>query len=130
MKRCLTSLDIREIQIKMPVRYYFTSSRLAIIKENKCWWGYGKCESSYASGSVQFSRVWLLATHELQYARPPCLSTTLGVYSNSCPLSQWCHPIIASSVIPFSSCLQSFPASGSFFFFYLFIFLFFFFFNL
>ena len=52
--------------------------------------------------------------HGLQHARPPCPSPTPGVYSNSCPLSQCCHPIISSSVIPFSSCLQSFPASGSF----------------
>ena len=50
----------------------------------------------------------------LQHARPPCPSPTPGVYSNSCPLSQWCHPTISSSVVPFSSCLQSFPASGSF----------------
>ena len=49
----------------------------------------------------------------LQHARPPCLSPTPGVYSNSSPFSWWCHPTI-SSVIPFSSCLQSFPASGSF----------------
>ena len=46
--------------------------------------------------------------------RPPCPSPTPGVYSNSCPLSRWCHPTISSSVVPFSSCLQSFPASGSF----------------
>ena len=52
--------------------------------------------------------------HGLQHARPPCPSQTPGVYSNSCPLSQWCHPTISSSVIPFSSCPQSFPASGSF----------------
>ena len=52
--------------------------------------------------------------HGLQHARPPCPSPTLGVYSNSCPLSWWCHPTISSSVIPFSSHLQSFPASGSF----------------
>ena len=52
--------------------------------------------------------------HEAQHARPPCPSPTPGVYSNSCPLSQWCHPAIASSVVPFSSCPQSFPASGSF----------------
>ena len=51
--------------------------------------------------------------HGLQHARPPCPSPTLGVYSNSCPLSQWCPPIISSSVVPFSSCLQSFPASYS-----------------
>ena len=63
--------------------------------------------------SVQFSHpvVW---PHGLQHARPSCPSPTPGVYSNSCPLSQWCHPTISSSVIPFSSCLQSFPASGFF----------------
>ena len=52
--------------------------------------------------------------HGLQHARPPCPSPTPGVYSNSCPLSWWCHPTISSSVIPFSSHLQSFPASGPF----------------
>ena len=50
----------------------------------------------------------------LQHARPPCPSPTPGAYSNPCPLRQWCHPTISSSVIPFSSCLQSLPASGSF----------------
>ena len=55
-----------------------------------------------------------LRPHELQHTRPPCPSSTPGAYSNSCPSSRWCHPIISSSVIPFSSCLQSFPASGSF----------------
>ena len=52
--------------------------------------------------------------HGLQHARLPCPSPTSGAYSNSCPLSQWCHPTISSSVVPFSSHLQSFPASGSF----------------
>ena len=55
-----------------------------------------------------------LGPHGLQYTRLPCLSPTPGTYSNSCPLSLWCHPTISSSVIPFSSYLQSFPASGSF----------------
>ena len=55
-----------------------------------------------------------LRPHESQYARPPCPSPTPGVYSNPCPLSRWCHPTISFSVIPFSSCPQSFPASGSF----------------
>ena len=55
-----------------------------------------------------------LRPHKLQHARPPCPSPTPGVYSNSCPSSQWCHPTISSSVVPFSSCSQSFPASGSF----------------
>ena len=67
--------------------------------------------------SVQFScsvvsdSLW---PHKPQHARPPCPSPTPGVYPNSCPLSQWCHPAISSSVVPFSSCLQSFPTSGSF----------------
>ena len=55
-----------------------------------------------------------LQPHELQHARPPCPSPTPGACSNSWPSSWWCHPTIASSVIPFSSCLQSFPGPGSF----------------
>ena len=55
-----------------------------------------------------------LRPHGLQHARLPCPSPTPRVYSNSCPSSWWCHPTISSSVVPFSSCLQSFPASGSF----------------
>ena len=55
-----------------------------------------------------------LQPHESQHARPPCPSPTPRVYSNSCPSSQWCHPAISSSVIPFSSCPQSLPVSGSF----------------
>ena len=61
--------------------------------------------------SVMSDCLW---THGLQQARPPCPSWTAGVYSNSCPLSQWCHPTISSSPVPFSSSLQSFPESGSF----------------
>ena len=67
--------------------------------------------------SVQFSRSVVsnsLWPHGLQHVRFPCPSPTPGAYSNSCPLSQWCHPTITSSVIPLSSCLPSFPASGSF----------------
>ena len=67
--------------------------------------------------SVQFSNSVMtdsLQPHGLQHARPPCPSPTPGVHPNSCPLSRWCHPTILSSVIPFSSCPQSFPASGSF----------------
>ena len=55
-----------------------------------------------------------LQPHEPQHARPPGPSPTAGVYSNSCPLRRWCHPTISSFVVPFSSCPQSFPASGSF----------------
>ena len=67
--------------------------------------------------SVQFSRSAVsnsLWPREPQHARPPCPSPTPGVHPNSCPLSQWCHPTISSSVLPFFSCPQSFPASGSF----------------
>ena len=67
--------------------------------------------------SVQFSRSVMsdtLRPHESQHARPPCPSPTPGVYSNLCPSSQWCHPAISSSVVPFSSCPQSLPESGSF----------------
>ena len=65
--------------------------------------------------SVQLlSHVQLFATHELQHARLPCPSPTPWVQTNPCPLSGWCHPTITSSVVPFPSCPQSFPASGSF----------------
>ena len=68
-------------------------------------------------GSVLFSWVaqlcLTLQPHGLQHARPPCPSPNPGVNSNSCPLSRWCHPTVSSPVIPFS-CLQFFPASGSF----------------
>ena len=63
------------------------------------------------SCSVMSNSSW---PHGMQHARPPCPSPTPGVYSNSCPLSQWCPPTVSSSVIPFSTRLQSFPASGSF----------------
>ena len=66
---------------------------------------------------VQFSHSVVsdsLGPHGLQYTMPPCPSPTPWVYSNSCPLNWWCHPTISSSVVPFSSHLQSFPASGSF----------------
>ena len=67
--------------------------------------------------SAQFSHSVVpdsLPPHGLQHTRPPCPSPIPGVYSNSCPLSQWCHPTIPSSVFLFSYCPQSFPASGSF----------------
>ena len=67
--------------------------------------------------SVQFSHLVMsdsLWPHELQHIRPPCPSPTPGVHPTPCPLSRWCHPTISSSVIHFSSCPQSFPASGSF----------------
>ena len=63
------------------------------------------------SGSVISNSLW---PHGLQHSRPPCLPPVPRVYPNSCPLSWWCHPTILSSVISFSSCFISFPASGSF----------------
>ena len=84
------------MQIKTTMRYHLTPVRIS---------------------SVQFSRSVVsdsLRPHESQHARPPCPSPTPGVQPNTCPSSQWCHPTISSSVVPFSSCPQSFPASGSF----------------
>ena len=72
---------------------------------------------SFSINSVQFSCSVVsnsLRPQGLQHTRPPCPSPTPGVYPNSCPLSQWCHPTISSSVIHFSSCLQTLPALGSF----------------
>ena len=68
----------------------------------------------FSQSFQSLSPVWLFVPHRLQHARPPCPSPTPGACSNTCPLSQWCHPTISSSVVPFSSHLQSFLASGSF----------------
>ena len=73
-------------------------------------WGIWVCYLLF-SCSVMSDSLW---PHGLQYTRLPCSSLSPAVCSNSLPLSQWCHPTISSSVVPFSSCLQSFPASGSF----------------
>ena len=74
-------------------------------------------DCSQANVSIQFSLSVVsdsLQPHELQYARPPCPVTTPWVYPNSCPSNRWGHPDISSSIIPFSSCPQSLPASESF----------------
>ena len=74
-----------------------------------------QCALKYISVQFSYSVVSDSSKpHGLQHARPPCPSPTPGIYSNSCPLSHWCHPTISSSVVPFSSGLQSFPASGCF----------------
>ena len=82
-----------------------------------CPWIMFQCLLVYRL-SIQFSSAaqscLTLQPHGLQHTRFPCLSPTPGACSNSCRSSQWCHPTISSSVTPFSSCLQSFPASGSF----------------
>ena len=75
------------------------------------------CIVTTSASSVQFSCSVMsdsLWPHELQHIRSPCPSPAPRVHPNPCPLSQWCHPTISSSVVPFSSCPQSFPASGSF----------------
>ena len=86
-----------------------------ILEDGKCC---GKKYSEEEGSGIQFSSVAqscpTLQPHGLQHARLPCAPPTPRVYSNSCPSHWWCHPTISSSVVPFSSCLQSFPASGSF----------------
>ena len=74
-------------------------------------WKRGNFSSVQFSRSVVSDSLW---PHELQHARPPCPSPTMGIHPNPCPLCRWCHPTISSSVVPFSSCPQSLPASGSF----------------
>ena len=78
-----------------------------------CWipWTWLPFSSVQFHRSVMSDSLW---PHESQHARPPCPSPTPGVHSNSCPSSRWCHPAISSTVVPFSSCPQSLPASGSF----------------
>ena len=84
-------------------RYYITYIYIVCV--------YLYISSVQFSCSVMSDSLWL---HELQHARPACPSSTPKVYSNSCPLSRWCHPTISFSVFPFSSCRQFFPASRSF----------------
>ena len=89
------------------------------VSSGKLWVNYYKkvLETLFFFSSVQFSHSVLsdsLRPHELQHARPPCSSPTAEVYPNSCPSNRWCHPAVSSSVVPFSCCPQSFPASGSF----------------
>ena len=92
------------LQWKTNSRYHIT------YRERPSTFTWECCSVQFGCSAVSDS----LQPHGLQHARPPCPSPTLRVYSNSCPLSWWCHPTISSSVIPFSSCLQSFPASESF----------------
>ena len=83
--------------------YEFVSSPSSVLGK---WFSSVQSSHSVVSDSLR--------SHGLQHARPPRLSPTPGVYPNSCALSRWCHPTIPSSVFSFSSCPQSFPASGSF----------------
>ena len=94
---------------KSKVLFSFDHINIVMIVMLSC----GRCSMS----SVQFSHSVVsdsLRPHEWQHVRPPCPSATPRDYSNSCPSSRWCHPDISSSVVPFSSCPQSLPASGSF----------------
>ena len=84
------------------LRFFF----IALIKQKKTKWASVQFSPSVMSDSLQ--------PHALQHARPPCPLQTPGIYSNSCPSSRWCHPAISSSLVPFSSCPQSLPASESF----------------
>ena len=88
------------------------------IERNSNFWDVNiSVQQSMLVVSVQFSHSVVsdsLRSHEPQHARPPCPSPTAGVYPNPCPLSRWCHSTISPSVVPFSSCPQSFPGSGSF----------------
>ena len=95
---------------------YIYRERTAIVLRRTCV-SWKRKSDFYWPFLVQFSRSVVsdtLWSHELQYTMPPCPSPTTGVHSNPCPLTQWCHPSTSSSVVPFSSCSQSFPASGSF----------------
>ena len=110
--------------MRIPVLFpmcYFLKLMKCFMKGLKCtskFWIFNKLklfEYCLQFSSVQsLSRVWLFGPHGLQHAGPPCPSPTPGVYPNSCPFSWWCHPVISSSVVPFSSFLPSFPVSGSF----------------
>ena len=122
----LTILNyVLELDLTQRILIWETTLKVLYIKKYGCiQCSMQKLIYSFQFSSVQFSHsvvsdslqcVWALCSaHGLQHARPPCPSPTPGVYSNSCPLSRWCHPTISSPVIPFSTHLQSFPASGSF----------------
>ena len=101
--------NVREGKLKILNITLLTMSSLKMFFGKKTQWTL--CSPSVSCHSVVSDSLW---PHGLQHYRLPCPSPTPGAGSNSCPLSQWCHPTISSSVIPFSSCLQSFPASGSF----------------
>ena len=92
-------------------------NKIVLLRQIIEWLLYSKNCETYQLSSVQFSRSVVfdsLQPRETQHARPPCPSPTPGVHSDSCPSSQWCHLAISSSVVPFSSCPQSLPASESF----------------
>ena len=117
----LQGLKMGSKKIKMQVNWEFKKTQrklsgdLNCLQNQKIWVEVYAVLNIYSS--VQFSRSVIpdsLLPHGLQHARLPCPSPTPGAYSNSCPSSRWCHSTISSSLVPFSSCLWSSPASGSF----------------
>ena len=111
-KLIITSIVLMDLYLMFCQNYYIILLCTYIRRYIKNWWSLFMMLSS-----VQFSHSFVsnsLQPHESLHARPPCPSPTPGVYSNSCPSSRWCHPAISSSVVPFSSCPQYLPASGSF----------------
>ena len=104
-RKTMTTLDskFKSLDITLPIQVPIVKARVF----SRCHvWMWDQFSHSVVSNSLQ--------PHGLQHARLPCPSPTPRTCSNSCPSSQWCHPAISCSVVPFSSCLQSFPASGSF----------------
>ena len=100
--------------------YIYTMEYHSAIKKEHIWVSSNEVDeprayyTKWSRSEVQFSHWVVSDSLWVQHTRPPCPSATLRTYSNSCPSSQWCHPTISYSVVPFSSYLQSFPASGSF----------------
>ena len=121
-----TSSGSRILALKISSTDFYLDKKIAEVimwyirlsNENNFLKRKGKCIIlEQITASVQFSHTVLsdsLQPHESQHGRPPCPSPTPRVHSNSCPSSRWCHSAISSSVVPFSSCLQSLSASGSF----------------
>ena len=116
-------LDFLAVQVTLKSLLQHHNSKASILdcvigeRINKMLYVHAHTHTHTREYSVQFSHSVMsnsLRPHELQDARPPGPSPTPGVHSDSRPSSQWCHPTVSSSVIPFFSCLQSFPASGSF----------------
>ena len=100
----ILGIVLLEIHFSEKRKFSFIPSLLTVLPEQL----FSSVQSSH---SIISDSLW---PHEPKHARPPCPSPTPGIHPNPCPLCQWCHPTISSSVIPFSSCPQSFPASGSF----------------
>ena len=113
--RILTSREERPLKIIDSLPFNWRGPKIwSINVVNARLWGKGTWSSVQFSWVQSLSRIWLLATPWTAARRHPCPSPTPGVHPNPWPSSWWCHPTISSSVVPFSSCPQSFSASGSF----------------